>query len=180
MSKKRINVALTAALVFAAAAPIFGQQAVKVGVINSQKAFETSAEGKKTAVQLKDRDAKLKSDFARMDSELQSLQAKLGAQRMTMSPEALLQLQNDIDKKTTARTRYQEDASRDIQKFQYDIVQRVRADMVSVVDAVAKEKGLDLVLDLGGSGIVYFNKALDITDEVIKRYDESKAAGAKK
>jgi outer membrane protein len=180
MSMKTTSMAVSIVLALGLAAPVFGQQAIKVGVVNSQRAFESSAEGKKAAGQLQERDNRIKSDLARMDNELKQLQTKLSAQRLTMSADALLQLQADIDKKTTAQKRYQEDATRDIQKLQYDIVQRVRGDMVSVVETIAKEKGLDLVLDLGSSGVVYFNKTIEITDDVIKRYDEAKTAPVKK
>jgi len=180
MSVKTTSMAVSIVLALGLAAPVFGQQAIKVGVVNSQRAFESSAEGKKAAGQLQERDNRIKSDLARMDNELKQLQTKLSAQRLTMSADALLQLQADIDKKTTAQKRYQEDATRDIQKLQYDIVQRVRGDMVSVVETIAKEKGLDLVLDLGSSGVVYFNKTIEITDDVIKRYDEAKTAPVKK
>jgi outer membrane protein len=180
MSVKTTSIAVFIVLALGLAAPVFGQQAIKVGLVNSQRAFETSAEGKKAAAQLQERDNKIKSDLARMDNELKQLQTKLSAQRLTMSADALLQLQAEIDKKTTAQKRYQEDATRDIQKLQYDIVQRVRGDMVSVVETIAKEKGLDLVLDLGSSGVVYFNKTIEITDDVIKRYDEAKTAPVKK
>jgi outer membrane protein len=180
MSVKTTSIAVSTVLALGLAAPVFGQQAIKVGVVNSQRAFESSAAGKKAAGQLQERDNRIKSDLARMDNELKQLQTKLSAQRLTMSADALLQLQGDIDKKTTAQKRYQEDATRDIQKLQYDIVQRVRGDMVSVVETIAKEKGLDLVIDLGSSGVVYFNKTIEITDDVIKRYDESKTAPVKK
>ena len=53
-------------------------------------------------------------------------------------------------------------------------------EMVGIIEGLAKEKGLDLVLDLGASGTVFFNPAMDITAEVISRYDAAKAAAPKK
>ncbi|MCK7480636.1 MAG: hypothetical protein M0C28_27965 [Candidatus Moduliflexus flocculans] len=42
--------------------------------------------------------------------------------------------------------------------------------------ALAKERGLDLVLDAMSSGVVTASPTIDITDEVVRRYDQSKAA----
>jgi outer membrane protein len=39
-----------------------------------------------------------------------------------------------------------------------------------------KDMGLDLIFDLTRSGTVYYSPALDLTDEVVRRYDASKAA----
>ena len=96
--------------------------------------------------------------------------------RLTMTQEALAATQADIDKKTTERKRYEEDAARDFQQFQANIVQRIRAEMIVIIDNLAKERGLDLVLDLQTSGAAYANPAIDLTDEIIRRYDASKAA----
>ena len=152
----------------------------KIGVINSQQAFTASAEGKKATAQLQDQDNKIKADLARLDAEIKTLETKLTTQRMTLSNEAAVQIQSDLDRKTTARKRREEDGTREAQQLQISMIQRIRGEMVGIIEALAKEKGLDLVLDLGASGIVFFNPALDITDEVIRRYDATKATAPKK
>jgi Skp family chaperone for outer membrane proteins len=170
---------LIALFVLGFAAAGFAQQ-IKVGVVNSQNAFNTSLEGKKAQGQLQDKDNKIKADLAKLDNEIKQLQTKLSTQQMTLTNEAAVQIQSDIDKKTTARKRLEEDATRDMQQIQYALIQRIRGEMVGIIEAIAKEKGYDLVLDLGASGIVFFNPTIDITDELIKRYDATKAAEPKK
>ncbi len=156
------------------------QQALKISVVDSQKAFDGSIEGKKEAAQFQTRKSKFESDMARMDSEIQQLESKLNTQRLTLTQEALLQIQAELQKKLTARKRYEEDATQALKQFQFTLLKKIQTEMVAIVDAIAKEKGIDLVLDLGASGVVYFDTAIDITDEVIKRYDASKSAAPKK
>jgi Skp family chaperone for outer membrane proteins len=48
--------------------------------------------------------------------------------------------------------------------------------MVMIIENLAKERGLELVLDVQASGVVTFSPTVDITDEVIRRYDQSKVA----
>jgi outer membrane protein len=180
MSVRKIAYSLIAILVLGCAAGAYAQQTTKAGVINSQQAFTASVEGKKAQAQLLDQENKIKSDLARLDTEIKTLETKLTTQRMTLSNEAALQIQSDLDKKTTTRKRREEDGTREAQQLQISLVQKIRGDMVGLIEALAKEKGLDLVLDLGASGIVFFNPALDITDEVIRRYDAAKAAAPKK
>jgi len=179
MTIRKMAAPLIALFVLGFAAAGFAQQ-VKVGVVNSQNAFNTSLEGKKAQGQLQDKDNKIKADLAKLDNEIKQLQTKLSTQQMTLTNEAAVQIQSDIDKKTTARKRLEEDATRDMQQVQYALIQRIRGEMVGIIEAIAKEKGYDLVLDLGASGIVFFNPTIDITDEVIKRYDATKAAAPKK
>jgi outer membrane protein len=161
-------------LVIAGAA--YAQQATKIAIINSQTAFENSVEGKKILGQMQDRDAKIKGDLQKLDDAIRLLENKLSTGRLTMTQEALASIQADIDKKTTERKRYEEDATRDAQQFSANLIQKIRAEMVTIIQNLAKERGFDLILDLGTSGVVTFNPAIDITDEVVHRYDQSKAA----
>jgi outer membrane protein len=182
MSATKIARSLIAVLVLGLglAAGAYAQQATKIGVINSQQAFTASAEGKKVTAQLQAQDNKVKADLARLDTEIKTLETKLTTQRMTLSNEAAIQIQSDLDRKTTARKRREEDGTREAQQLQISLIQRIRGEMVGIIEGVAKEKALDVVLDLGASGIVFFNPALDITDEVIRRYDATKTTAPKK
>lgn len=152
----------------------FSQQVYKIAVINAQKTLEDSAEGKKAFAQLRERNDKIKRELERIDGEIQALETRYNTQRLTMSDEALMQLSSDLDRKRTERKRYEEDSTRDFQRLQFNLTQKIRNEVVPIIHQVAKEKGFDIVFDAIGSGVVYWNPAIDITSEVIRRYDESK------
>jgi Skp family chaperone for outer membrane proteins len=176
MKKAGILVPLAACLILLPAASLFAQQQPKIAVVDSAKAFQLSAEGKKAYLQFQERDTKIKGDIQRLEDQIRALENRLNTGRLTMTQEALLATQGDIDKKTTERKRYEEDATREFQQFQNNIMTKIRQEMVVIIDALAKERGYDLVLDLQSSGAAYFNPAIDITDEIIHRYDVSKTA----
>ncbi|MGB9006082.1 MAG: OmpH family outer membrane protein [Candidatus Aminicenantales bacterium] len=157
----------------------FAQQSINVAVIDSQKAFLTSVEGKKASSLIQEREQKIKADTERLEGQLRSLQTKLNTQKLTLSEEALLQLQSDIEKKSTERKRYEEDASKDYQQFVGSLIQKIRNEMILIIRGLATEKRLDLVVDLATGGVVFFNPNVDITSEVVRRYDASKAAQTK-
>jgi outer membrane protein len=167
---------LISLMVLAFAAASFAQQPTsKIAVINSQKAFETSVEGKKALAQLQDRDTKVKADLQKQDDAIRALESRLNTGRLTMTQEAFMAASADLEKKQTERKRYEEDAARESQQFGNNLVSRIRLEMVTIIQALRKEKGYDIVLDLGTSGLVDFDPTLDITDEVVRRYDASKA-----
>jgi len=174
--KRHATLLVLSVLLFAAAG--LAQTPLKVAVVNSQRAFELSAEGKRIAAQLQERDAKIKSDLQKMDDAIRALETRLNTQRLTLTQEAGIQLQSEIDRKTTDRKRAEEDGGREWQQLQVNLITKMRGDMVVLIEGIAKEKGYDLVLDLAASGTVYFNPAIEITDEVVRRYDTSKATSA--
>jgi Skp family chaperone for outer membrane proteins len=175
MKKAIFIVPLTIALVLTLTGPSFAQQTAKIVVVNSGAAFEQSAEGKKAIAQLQERDTRIKADIQKFEDAIRALESRLNTGRLTMTQSALLAMQSDIDKKTTERKRYEEDAARDFTQFRNTLVGRIQSEMVAVVQALRKEKGYDLVLDLTSSGLVDFEPSLDITAEVVRRYDASKA-----
>ncbi|MBP7707455.1 MAG: OmpH family outer membrane protein [Candidatus Aminicenantes bacterium] len=176
MNRFRTLAPLVILFVLAVVGATYAQQVSKVAIINSQKAFETCAEGKKALAQMQDRDTKIKNDIQKLDDAIRLLDNKLSTGRLTMTNEALAGIQSDIEKKSTERKRYEEDATRDGQAFANNLINKIRGEMVVVIENLAKERGLDLVLDAMSSGVVTASPTIDITDEVIRRYDQSKAA----
>jgi outer membrane protein len=151
-------------------------QTSKIAVINSQDVLEKSVEGKKILARLEERNKKNQTDIARLDEEIRQLQNRLSTQRLTLSDEAALQLNSDLDKKKKERDRYAEDAVRDIQELQFRLYSKLQSELLPLIEQLGKEKGLEIILDLGKSGAVFFSPTIDITAEVIKRYDASKAS----
>jgi Skp family chaperone for outer membrane proteins len=176
MNRIRTIAPLVILFVLVIAGASYAQQVTKVAIINSQKAFETSVEGKRALGQLQDLDTKIKTNLQKMDDAIRLLENRLNTGRLTMTNEALLALQADIDKKTTERKRYEEDQNRDAQQLSGTLIQKIRGEMVAVIEILAKERGLELVLDAATSGVVTASPTIDITDEVVRRYDQTKAA----
>jgi outer membrane protein len=178
MDRIRKTAPLIILFILVIAGASYAQQVTKIATVDSQKAFGESLEGKRAMAQLQDKDTKIKTDLQKMDDSIRLLENRLNTGRLTMTNEALIALQADIDKKTTDRKRYQEDASRDAQQLQANLIQKIRVEMVAIIEALAKEKGLELVLDTTTSGVITASPTIDITDEVIKRYDGAKTAPA--
>ena len=170
-------VALFAVLGLAGLAGLaLAQEGGKLAIINSQEVLEKSAEGMKAIAQLQAADKKFGDQIARIDDQIKQLQGRLTAQRLTLTAEAAAGIQADIQKRQTERQRAVEDASRSMQELQATTLTRVQADLMPVIEQVRKDKGLDLIFDVAKPGIVYFTPTLDLTAEVIRRYDAIKAA----
>lgn len=167
---------LVITLMFAALVTMgFTQTVIKVGVVNSQEVLEKSAEGKRVMAQLEERNNKSQNELARMDEEIRKLQTRLNTQRLTLTQEALAQLSSDIERKQTERKRYAEDQYREMQDLTGRLFQRVQDELLPIIEQLGKEKNLEIIFDLFKSGAIYFSPTIDLTQEVITRYDASKS-----
>ena len=154
----------------------FAQEGGKMATINSQEVLEKSAEGQKAIAQLQAADKRFGDQITRIDDQIKQLQGRLTAQRMTLTADAAAGIQADIQKRQTERQRAVEDASRSMQELQATTLSQIQADLIPIIEAVRKDKGLDLIFDVAKPGTVFSNPTLDITAEVIRRYDAAKAA----
>jgi len=154
----------------------FAQQTLQIAVVNSNEVLQKSAEGKKVMAQLQSKDSKASADIAKMDEDIRVLETRLNTQRLTLTQESLIQMQADLERKKTDRTRFAEDMSREIQDLQQRLFVRIQSELLPIIEAVGKERNLDLIFDLDRSGAIYFNPAIDLTEEIIQKYDASKAS----
>ena len=151
----------------------------KIGVINSQEVLEKSAEGKRVIARIQERDKQYQANIAKIDEEIRNLQTSLNTQRLTMTDEAAMAKQADLEKKTTDRKRMAEDAYAGMQELTNRLFKKVQDELIPLVEQMGKERGCEIVFDLQKSGAAWFNPAIDLTPELIKRYDASKAAPGK-
>jgi outer membrane protein len=150
------------------------QPAGKIGVINSQEILEKSVEGKRVITQLQARDKQYQADLTKRDEEIRQLETRLNTQQLTLTQDALLQLNTDLEKKRTDRKRIQEDAAADMQNMQVRLFSKVQTELIAIVEALGKERGFDMIIDLGKSGAIYWSPGIELTAEVIKKYDATK------
>lgn len=155
--------------------PARAQSPLKVAIVNSQKAFDQSLEGKKAVAILQEREEALKAELKKMDEEIKALKQKLAGQTLTLNPEARAKLQQEIDRKEADRQKYEQENSRNFEQFKNQLIKRIREEMLAVIDELVRERGYELVFDLSTSGLIHYKPELDITDEVISRYDASKS-----
>jgi len=151
------------------------EQTFTVAVIDSQKTLQNSIEGQKAIAVLQESQQKINFNLAEIDKKIQDLDTKLNTQRLVMTFEAQEQLAFDLDKLRTERKRVSEDSLKEWQRLQFRLFNKIREEVNPIIENVAKEKGYNLVLDLSSNSVAYFSLAIDITDDVIKRYDALKS-----
>ena len=153
----------------------FAQESSKIGIVNSNEVIQKSIEGKAVMAQLQEKDKSNSTRISAMDEKIRELETKLNNQRLTLTQESIIQLSSEVERKRTERKRFAEDSLRELQELQQRLFTKVQDEVMPIIEGLGKEKNLDIIMDLGRSGAVYFNPTIDLSEEVIKRYDASKA-----
>lgn len=142
---------------------------VKVGVVNVQDAILQTAEIKKASSELEAKYKSRQDALVKLQQDLQSISTQLGNTKISQQAAADLQAQGQ--RKERDLQRLQQDLQTDVDADRNDILGKAGAKMKSVVEKLAVEKGLDMVVDV--SQTIYFKPALEITKDVIAAYDKA-------
>jgi len=169
-------IALTA-LMAVVAAPLYlcaqgtSPGASKIGVINIQAAIANSAEGKKVIADLQKKYQPRQQELQRLQQEIQAIQDQLSKQSATLSDEEQARLNRDAEEKQKLLKRSAEDAQNDFNRDRDEVINKIGQKMVRVINDYASQNGFTLVLDDAQIPIYYAAKEIEITEEIVKRYD---------
>ena len=169
------------ALLAALAAPAAAQQAatpLKIGVIDPELIVQQSARGKQAIERLnKERDQRL-AEGNRMRQEITDLQTRMNDGRLSLGQDKLKQLNDEIEEKTIGLQRYGENAQREMQKLEQELMDPIEQQILRVINQVGQEQGFTLIFKKFQSGLVFADESVDISPAVIQRFDTAPAAAA--
>jgi len=161
----------TAAVMLMAAFAMPAAAQTKVAVIDVQRVVSESDPGKEALQKLAGlRDAKAQEGQA-LQQELQTLRDQFSKQQLTLSEQRLEELQKQIQDKGIALQRFQDDATRELEEARTKELGRLEQQIMPIINEIGQERGLTLIFNKFQSGLVYADETVDITDEVIRRFN---------
>ena len=157
----------------AAAAPQPFPEGAKLAYIDLQYIATNSAEGKAATGKIQEYAKKKSAELAEKNKTLEALRNKLLQGGTVLSDSARSQMEKDIDKMNRELQFAQQDAQAEQTQLTNELQNDFQTRLNPIIDAVAKEKGLHLVLSIADSGAIWANTGLNISAEVMKRLDST-------
>jgi len=148
----------------------------KIGVINMQAAIANTAEGKKVFADLQKKYQPRQQELQRLQQEIQAIQDQLSKQQATLSDEEQGRLSRQVEDKQKLLKRSAEDAQTDFNHDRDEAVNKIVQKMVHVITDYAQQNGYALVLDDAQMPVYFASKQIELTEEMVKRYDAANPA----
>jgi len=171
---------------FFAASPPLQAQNLKVGVIDMNRALNETKEGKKILNDMKAKISKGNEELRKKQDELKKLQDALNKQGFLLSDAARQQKEEEFRRRNRDVERFREDKQTEFARMQQRATERIHQGLMKVINDFAKSEKYDLLVEAGSQpagvpgAVIYFDNALDVTDEIISRYDKAGSAKAGK
>lgn len=185
-----LSIAFSAAVFAqASAAPAAaGPVPTKVGVVNIQQAIAECNEGKKELEALQQKFSPKQAELKGLSDEVESLKKQYQAQGDKLSDDEKSSRAKAIETKQKSLQRNYEDAQTEFQQAEQDVINRIGAKMLVVLEKYSKAHDYALVLDVSNpqtSSVLWATQGTVITKELVDAYNgenltaaPSKPAGA--
>jgi outer membrane protein len=162
--------------------------ALKVGIVDLDRALKESTSGKQALSQLnqfRDKVVKEINEKKRQkdakEGTLRTLQTELTSQSMVLSDaakrdkeESYRRQVRDLRKFIEDSNRFIEESERDLREREAELTSRMLRDLLEIIRAVGREESFTIIFERNDRVLLFVADAIDLTDKIIKRFDTAR------
>jgi outer membrane protein len=152
----------------------------RIGYIDLARVLARSSAGVAAREQLEREKAAMQKEMDGKRVELDKLRDELEKKGPLMAADARRDREEAMERKRRDATRLADDFQRELGRKEQVLAQKVMQDISGVIERVGKQKGYYLVLERGRAGVLYSAPEADLTDDILKAYDQENATKGKK
>ena len=144
----------------------------KIGFVDAERAVVTVDEGRIKVKELEDWATPQRERVERLAQRASELGEQFEAQRHVASPENLSQLEQDAAQARRAFEEARRSFERELEQKQNEFLAEVAVKVGRVASDYAEANDFDAVFVLKAQPLVYVSESADLTDTVIRLYNE--------
>jgi outer membrane protein len=150
---------------------------IKVGVVDIMKALNESDAGKKAKAELESAIKAKQTVINEKGKAIEKMKGDLEKQSSVLSAEARKSKEDELENMIREYQRTVSDSQSEVKKRESELTSGILQEIRAIVGKMGKDGGYTLIIENAEGIVLYSKKDLDLTDAVIKKYNESKKAG---
>ncbi|HWR59104.1 MAG TPA: OmpH family outer membrane protein [Thermodesulfovibrionales bacterium] len=152
-----------------------GADGLKVGYVDLRVVLNECDAGKKARTELESLIKTKQSTIDEKGKTIEKMKSELDKQASALSPDARKSKEDEIERFVRDYQRLVQDSQNDVKKKENEVTGSILKEIREIVERIGKEDGYSLILENAEGIILYSRKDLDVSDKVIKNYNEWKA-----
>ena len=156
---------------------IHAAEAVKFGAVDVQKVLNESDAGKKAKSDL---ESLIKSKQTVIDEKgkaIEKLKNDLEKQASVLSADARKNKEDELEKYVREYQRLVQDSQADVKKKESELTENILKEVQDMIQKIGEDEGYTMIFERGM--VIYSNKGIDLTDSVLKKFDDLKSRSKK-
>ena len=151
---------------------------VKLGFVDLQRALNEVDEGANAKKALKKEFDEKQKTLDAKQNELKALKDELDSRGTMMKPEVKQEKLNDLQKRLLETQQLYFQLQQELSKREGEATAEIFKKMGVILQTLGEEQGFSMIVEK--SAVVYAKPSLDVTNELIRRYNDSYGKKAKK
>jgi outer membrane protein len=148
--------------------------ATRVVYVDVQKVLVRSVAGVAAREQLEREKATMQKDVDNRRSEVEKLREELEKKGLVLSADAKREKEETYQRKVRDLRRLAEDLEKELQRKEQKLTQGILQELTALIERVGKERSFLLILERRSAGVIYGDADADITEDIIRVYDQEK------
>ena len=157
------------ALSLLVAGPAFAQAGPKLGIVDFQRALNEVEEGKTAKSTLEGRYEQARLEVEAKRAAIEQMGADLEAQKPMLSVDALRQKESEYQAKMIEFQQIMMEQQQTMALMEQELTGDILEKLYAVAGTIGAEGGFNLIVE--ASAVVYVNGTVDITEQVIARFN---------
>jgi outer membrane protein len=149
-------------------------ETIKIGAVDLLKALNESDAGKKAKADL---EFLIKTKQTSLDDKgknIDKLKSEIEKQASVLSPDARRSKEEELERLVRDYQRQVADSQNEVKKKEGDLTGDILKELREIIQKIGDEDGYTLILEGGDGQILFAKKDIDLTDSVIKKFNQLK------
>jgi outer membrane protein len=181
---KRWTAAWIAALALVAGGgpggPGLARAEMRIAVVDMQRALNECDAGKKAKDQVKAKFERSQDSLKKQREDLDRMKEDYDRRALVLKEEERRTLEKDLENRSLEFKRKYEDFQRDLKRTDAELTSSIVEELYGIVRDYGAKNGYSLVLEASSGALLYADKAVDVTDEIVRLHNAAPHAAPKK
>lgn len=147
---------------------------LKIGYVDLQRALNESEAGRQAKEKFKVQVDRLQGDLKKKKDSLDAMKEQLEKKASVMKDEEARNLEKDYQRKLRDFERAYKDSQGELQQKDNELTVELLKQLQGVIEQFGKENGYSIILEQSSSSVLYGAPELDLTEQIIARYNARK------
>ena len=148
-----------------------GSAEILISTVDLQRALNECDAGKKAKDQVKAKFERSQEQLKKQREDLDRMKDDYDRKALVLKEEERRNLEKDLENRTLEFKRKYEDFQRDLKRTDAELTSGIVEQLYGIVAEIGQQKGYTMVLESSSGALLYSDKSVDITDEVIKQHN---------
>ncbi len=145
---------------------------VKIGYVDINKVINESKAGKEIKRQFVEYMNSVQNQLKALQEEINKLKEEIQTKGRFMDEETLKKKRLELERKMSDYKILYQDAQRELRQRDQQASEKVMGMLKKIIEKIGKKEGFTIILEKTQSAILYASPKIDLTDRVLKAFDE--------